>query len=154
MSGKHIGIILTALVFMFMSVPGTASAAAGKIVIAQGAEQRAIDAHKGGSNMWLNTSFMIYDALIRRTWDGKLEPNLAASWKTITPETWGDGIIDPSDPQTILFGGVTQFLMTPGTGSHVGTVYVDGFPIGSVTQYTFVYVTADHTISVTFASIW
>ena len=88
MSGKQLGIIFATLVLIFMSIPGTASAAAGKIVIAQGAEQRAIDAHKGGSNMWLNTSLMLYDALIRRTWDGKLEPSLAVSWKNVTPETW------------------------------------------------------------------
>jgi len=88
MRPHHAKFVIFVLMAAFLAWSGTGMAAEGKIVIAQGAEQRAIDAHKGGSNMFVNTSSCLYDALARRTWDGKLEPTIATSWKTITPETW------------------------------------------------------------------
>ena len=66
-------------------LPCTAMAASGKIVIAQGAEQRAVDAHKGGSTMFVNTSQAVYDTLMHRNPAGKLVPGIATSWKYVSP---------------------------------------------------------------------
>lgn len=81
--------VFTVVLFcIILAGTGISLAAEGQIIIAQGAEQRAIDAHKGGSNMFTNTSLTLYDTLIQRTWDGKLVPEIATSWKAIPPSTW------------------------------------------------------------------
>ena len=43
------------------------------------------------------------------------------------------------------------FTITPTAGYHVADVPVDGVSVGAVTAYTFTAVTADHTITASFA---
>jgi peptide/nickel transport system substrate-binding protein len=70
-------------------IPTMAPAAAkGKIIIAQGADASNLDPHKGGSAIDINLYLTMYDLLIRRTGEGKLELNLATSYKVIDPTTW------------------------------------------------------------------
>lgn len=88
MRSHRMKFVIFVLMIALLAWPGISMAAEGKIVIAQGAEQRAIDAHKGGSQMFVTTSLTLYDTLIRRGWDGKLEPTIATSWKIIAPDTW------------------------------------------------------------------
>ena len=70
---------------------------------------------------------------------------------TITPTAGPNGAISPSTPQTVDSGGSQAFTITPAGGYHVADVLVDGVSVGAVTSYTFSNVTADHTISATFA---
>ena len=70
---------------------------------------------------------------------------------TITPTAGPNGSISPATPQTVDSGGSRAFTITPASGYHVADVLVDGASIGPVTSHTFTNVTADHTISATFA---
>jgi hypothetical protein len=51
----------------------------------------------------------------------------------------------------VQHGSDQTFAITPKSGFHVQDVLVDGSSVGAVTTYTFTSVTADHTISATFA---
>ena len=52
---------------------------------------------------------------------------------------------------TVNYGGSQSYAITPDLGYHVADVLVDGVSIGTLTSYDFTNVTADHTISATFA---
>jgi hypothetical protein len=49
------------------------------------------------------------------------------------------------------YGGGRAFTITPDVGYHIVDVLVDGSSVGAVPTYTFTNVTANHTISATFA---
>jgi hypothetical protein len=51
----------------------------------------------------------------------------------------------------VNYGNSASYVITPGTGYHVTDVVVDGVSVGAVTNYNFSNVTADHTISASFA---
>jgi predicted small lipoprotein YifL len=70
---------------------------------------------------------------------------------TITPSVNGaNGTISPATVQTVNYGSNITFTFTPSTGYFVSNVQVDGGSVGAPTSYTFVNVTANHTISVAF----
>lgn len=69
----------------------------------------------------------------------------------ITPTSGEHGSIDPSGAQEVADGDTRTFTVTSANGYHVDDVVVDGVSVGPVTSYTFAGVTADHTISATFA---
>jgi len=52
---------------------------------------------------------------------------------------------------TVNHGGLAAYAIAPATGYHIADVLVDGVSVGAVTSYTFSNVTANHTISATFA---
>ena len=70
---------------------------------------------------------------------------------TITPCAGANGAISPATVQTVNYGGSRTFTITPDTGYHVADVLVNGASVGAVTSYDFTNVTANHTISATFA---
>ena len=70
---------------------------------------------------------------------------------TITPTAGANGSITPGTAQTIEYGGSQTFTITPATGYHIADVLVDGNSVGPVTSYPFTTVTANHTVSATFA---
>jgi len=70
---------------------------------------------------------------------------------TITASAGANGSISPSGSVLVLEGTDQTFSMTPDSGYHVSDVLVDGSSIGAVTSHTFVAVTSDHTIDVSFA---
>jgi len=70
---------------------------------------------------------------------------------TITASAGGNGTISPSGVVSVNYGGSQSFAITPNTGYHVADVLVNGSSVGAVTSYTFNNVTANHTISATFA---
>ena len=71
---------------------------------------------------------------------------------TITPSAGANGTISPSGAVTVNSGGSQTFSFTPATGCQVSSVLIDGGSVGALTSYTFSNVTANHTISATFAS--
>ncbi|MDP3879409.1 MAG: hypothetical protein Q8Q07_03775, partial [Dehalococcoidales bacterium] len=70
---------------------------------------------------------------------------------TITASAGANGSIAPSGAVTVSSSDNQSFIITPDTGYHVANVLVDGTPVGAVTSYHFTNVTANHTISATFA---
>ncbi|MDD1718360.1 MAG: hypothetical protein LUO88_04715, partial [Methanoregulaceae archaeon] len=56
------------------------------------------------------------------------------------------GTIEPSGSIAVPFGGSQEFTITPETGYQVADVIVDGTSVGSVPNYTFSDLTADHSI--------
>ncbi len=70
---------------------------------------------------------------------------------TITASAGANGSISPSGAVAVLYGSDQGFTITPSTGYHVADVLVDGSSIGTVTTHTFTSVTANHTISASFA---
>ncbi|MFA5375472.1 MAG: hypothetical protein WC455_06940 [Dehalococcoidia bacterium] len=71
---------------------------------------------------------------------------------TITAGAGDNGSIDPSGDVTVDYGSSQTFDITADPGYHVADVLVDGSSVGAVTSYEFTNVTADHTISASFAS--
>jgi len=61
------------------------------------------------------------------------------------------GNISPSGNVTVNHGASQSFTINPGTGYHVLDILVDGSSVGAVTSYTFMNLTENHTIAVTFA---
>src|SRR5439155_296782 len=61
-----------------------------------------------------------------------------------------NGSITPSSNVSVTYGANQTFTITPDTGYHVADVLVDGSSVGAVTTYTFINVTANHTIAASF----
>ena len=83
--------------------------------------------------------------------DHAISATFAIPTVTITASAGANGSITPSGAVGVSFGGSQAFTMMPAAGYHVLDVLVDGVSVGAVTSYTFNSVSANHTISVTFA---
>ncbi len=71
---------------------------------------------------------------------------------TITVSTGANGSISPAGPGvSVPDAGSQGFTITADPGYHIASVLVDSLPVGTSTIYTFNNVTADHTISASFA---
>jgi len=70
---------------------------------------------------------------------------------SITASAGSHGSISPSGATTVNSGDNQSYNITADSGYHVSNVLVDGSSVGAVSSYTFNTVTADHTISATFA---
>lgn len=70
---------------------------------------------------------------------------------TITATAGANGSISPSGLVTVSNGGFQQFTITPNTGYYITDVRVDGLSVGAVSSYTFSNITANHTITASFA---
>jgi len=74
-----------------------------------------------------------------------------AATYTITATAGAHGSISPSGSVVVTSGNNQTFTITPDSGYHVADVLVDGSSVGAVSARTFTNVTANHTISATFA---
>ena len=70
---------------------------------------------------------------------------------TIMASAGAGGTISPSGAVNVLHGSTQKFTLTPNIGYHVSDLFVDGVHKDSTTSYTFVNITANHTITATFA---
>jgi len=70
---------------------------------------------------------------------------------TITASAGANGTIVPSGAIIVNNGADTTFTIIPDAGYQVVDVLVDSISVGAVTSHTFTNVTADHSISATFA---
>jgi len=77
----------------------------------------------------------------------------AAPGYTITASAGAGGSITPSGAVGVACGADQAFTITPDSCHVVADVLVDGGSVGAVTDYTFLDVQADHTISASFAAI-
>ena len=71
---------------------------------------------------------------------------------TISASSSGNGSVTPEGITTVAWGGSRTFTIAAHAGYHVEDVLVDGSSVGVVANYTFTNVTANHTISATFAA--
>lgn len=69
---------------------------------------------------------------------------------TITASAGDHGSINPAGKVSVVKGQDAAFVFTADSGWQVADVLVDGVSAGAVSSYTFINVTANHTISVTF----
>jgi hypothetical protein len=70
---------------------------------------------------------------------------------TITATSGANGSITPSGSVPVNFKANQAFSLTPATNYHVDSLFVDGVKVDSTTSYTFVNVSANHTIRAVFA---
>ena len=71
---------------------------------------------------------------------------------TINATAGNGGAITPAGATVVNYGANQAYTITAATGYHIEGVYVDGVLAGTAGTYTFSNVTADHTISATFAA--
>jgi hypothetical protein len=71
----------------------------------------------------------------------------------ITPTVGAGGTITPGTAQTVLYGSDKKFDIAASTGYVIADVKVDGVSQGPLATYTFVNVTAHHTIAATFTRL-
>jgi hypothetical protein len=82
------------------------------------------------------------------TWSFKTE---AVATFTITATAGTGGSISPSGSVSVNYGADQAFAITPNSHYHIADVMVDGSSVGQVASHTFNNVSADHTISASFA---
>ena len=70
----------------------------------------------------------------------------------ITPTAGANGSISPATAVSVNNGASQTFTITPSAGYQIAGVQVDGASVGAVASYTFSNVTANHTISASFAT--
>ncbi len=70
---------------------------------------------------------------------------------TITATANANGTITPSGAVSVTPGASQAFVIAPNPCYHVADVLVDGVSVGAVTGYTFTAVSANHTITASFA---
>lgn len=71
---------------------------------------------------------------------------------TITAIAGPNGTINPSGIYSVNSGSTPTFTATPNSGYHILDILVDGVSVGSAPAYIFPPVTANHSISASFAS--
>ena len=72
--------------------------------------------------------------------------------KTITASAGAGGTITPSGAVGVACFANQSFIIAANAGLHIADVLVDGGSVGAVASYAFNNVTADHTISASFAA--
>ena len=70
---------------------------------------------------------------------------------TVTASAGSNGTVTPAGVNSENYGSTPGFSITPAANYHVADVLVDGVSVGAVTSYNFPAITANHTISATFA---
>ncbi|MCC6649833.1 MAG: hypothetical protein IT348_01635, partial [Candidatus Eisenbacteria bacterium] len=70
---------------------------------------------------------------------------------SLTASSGANGSIAPAGVTLVNDGGGQAYTITPDANHHVADVLVDAVSVGAVTSYTFTNVTANHTISASFA---
>jgi peptide/nickel transport system substrate-binding protein len=73
---------------LFALLPAGAAASEGTVTIAQGVDADTLDPLKASVTPSTNIQAQIFDTLARHDASGKLQPQLALSWKTIAPAVW------------------------------------------------------------------
>ncbi|MGB9594676.1 MAG: InlB B-repeat-containing protein, partial [Candidatus Poribacteria bacterium] len=70
---------------------------------------------------------------------------------TVTANAGVGGAINPSGQVQVLHGGSQSFTITPNVGYSIADVSVDGTSVGAVSSHTITNITANRTITATFA---
>jgi len=100
-----------------------------------------------GTSVGATTSYTFTNVTANHT----ISATFAADTCIITASAGANGSIAPAGAVSVNHGSDQTFTITPTAGYHVADVLVDGTSVGATTAYTFTNVTANHTISATFA---
>jgi uncharacterized repeat protein (TIGR02543 family) len=94
--------------------------------------------------------FQLFGTVGGATYSGSVLSFTTVATYTIDVTQTSNGTISPDD--TVVASGANQsFTITPSTGYHIVAVTVDGTNVGTGGTYSFSNVTANHTITATFA---
>jgi len=85
------------------------------------------------------------------TVDHTISASFAVDGFIIVASAGANGTITPSGNVAMNYGASQAFNIAADTGCHIADVLVDGSSVGAVSSYEFTNVTADHTISASFA---
>ena len=80
-----------------------------------------------------------------------IRTTFAINQYTITVTSGANGAVTPTGPVVLNYGVTQSFSIAPDAHYHVDTLFVDGVRVDSTTSYTFVAVSANHTIRAQFA---
>lgn len=129
----------------------------GSVSVAQGGSQTfTITANTGytiaavlvdGSSIGAVSSYTFTNVTANHT----ISASFSVTTYTISASAGTGGSITPSGSVSVNHGSNRTFTITPDTGYGISSVLVDGSPVGAVSSYTFTNVTANHTISASFA---
>ena len=100
-----------------------------------------------GASAGAVSSYMFSNVTANHT----ISATFTAATYTITATAGSNGSISPSGAATVTSGSSKTYTITPSSGYSVANVTVDGASAGALTSYTFSGVTANHSISATFA---
>ena len=100
-----------------------------------------------GSSVGVVTTYTFSNVLANHT----ISATFAIDSYTITASAGANGSLTPAGITAVNSGASQAYSISASTGYHVASVLVDGSSVGAVTSYTFSNVTANHTISATFA---
>jgi len=88
------------------------------------------------------------------TEDHTIEVTFAINLYNITVTAGANGTIDPSEDQIVEYGSDMLFTVEPNTGYHIDQVLIDGvndLDAVAAGEYTFEFITNDHSITVLFS---
>jgi type IX secretion system substrate protein/List-Bact-rpt repeat protein len=130
---------------------------AGKVTVNYGTDQpytltpdtgyHVADILVDGVSAGATTSFTLTNITANHTVDA----SFAIDTLTITASAGAHGTITPSGEVQVTYGGSQSFTIVPDPGYHIAGVLVDGGSVGATGSYDFSGVTANRTISATFA---
>jgi hypothetical protein len=105
-----------------------------------------------GSAVTAATSYVFHGVTANHTIAVTFAADGTTTNYTITPTAGANGSISPATAQSVASGSNATLTITPSSGYHVATLTVDGSAVTAATSYVFQNVTANHSISVTFAA--
>ena len=132
----------------------------GTVVVNDGADQyfeitpdigyEVNDVLVDGYSVGAVTSYTFFYVTESRTISASFKAISTGVTHAITASAGSNGLIEPSGAVTVNDGDDQYFMIIPNTGYEVNDVLVDGYSVGAVTSYMFLYVTGNHTISASF----
>src|SRR5206468_9334639 len=88
---------------------------------------------------------------INVTGDHTISASFAINTYTITASSGANGTVTPAGTSNANCGSTPGYTITPAANYHIVDVLVDGSSVGAVGAYIFTAVSANHTISASFA---
>jgi YVTN family beta-propeller protein len=108
------------------------------------------DVKVDGASVGAVSSYSFTNVQVPHTIDASFNPNVF----TIVATADSGGSISPSGSVSVSAGYDQSYTITANYGYRIGEILVDGVSKGAISQYTFSYVQADHTISASFIKIY
>jgi hypothetical protein len=130
--------------------PGTTSLNCGSnqlFSIAPNAGYHIVDVVVDGSSVGAVSSYPFNNV----TANHSITASFASDSYTITATSTGNGSINPGGTSTVSSHGSKSYTITADPCNHIVDVIVDNVSQGAISSYTFNDVTANHTISASFA---
>ena len=135
-----------------ISPSGTVKVAdgAGKTYkISASSKQKLVDVAVDGSSVGAVSTYSFTNV----TADHSIVATFAPLSYTISASAQGSGNISPAGSVALAHGNTQTYMITPTANYKVADVKVDGVSVGAVASHSFTGITANHSITATFAPI-